>query len=290
MMGFSEGGALQVAGEWKRGTTGLGLSYGGMVCEDPKELVGKAFEAQLKGWVRALGNYWEQQGPAVGPDGQAAVENLQTLLGNFGYKVKRIGDDFRMHGSGDYTLLDIDGQVVQKMRGHSLNTQHFAVDSKEPAPGEHATLAPAKKPAGAAMLDQIRAGGLVEVAKTTFYLKEATVGDFKSQGKLAQDQFMPGDKIAVPDRPRGLSAAQFEYPNHATRLIWERRALTLSKQYLAGLEALYAADDGLVDLEDAKQQIQLRIDNCARPPNLPTKTARLLLNKQLKLKIGRAHV
>ena len=133
------------------------------------------------------------------------------------------------------------------------------------------------------MLEQISAGGLVEVAPTTFYLKEATVGDFKSQGKQAQDQFMPGpnDKIAV--RPRGLSAAQFEYPDHATRLKWEKRALTLSKQYLAGLEATYTNEDGMVNLEEAKQQIQLRISNGQGPQNMPPKTARLLLNKQLKL-------
>ena len=233
---------------------------------------------------------WATSGNSLFPlaraQGIAAVAQITSLLDHFGYKVKRIGDNFRLHGSGDYTLKTLDGKVVHKMR-HKLDAQHFGyngIDHQNPKaePGEAVALAPTNIPAHHHARANKRRWPCG--SGPDHILPEGS----HRRGFQVPRQTSPGPVHARSQRQNccatpGPKRCQFEYPDHATRLKWEKRALTLSKQYLAGLEATYTNEDGMVNLEEAKQQIQLRISNGQGPQNMPPKTARLLLNKQLKL-------
>lgn len=93
-----------------------------------------------------------------------------------------------MHGAGNYSLTELDGNVVYKMRGHKLDTQHFSPSGT-----------PVEAP-GRVLLDALRANSSSSSFSTSSkHIKIASLGDFKTKANAG---YLPGDIIVHQTQPQ----------------------------------------------------------------------------------------
>nr|YP_009306430.1 hypothetical protein [Caulerpa cliftonii]AOP19334.1 hypothetical protein [Caulerpa cliftonii] len=142
---------------------------------------------------------------------QTACEKINTLFEHhlqtwlpeayfkhFVVKTKRLGTHFITQNCANYALKNIDGSLTTKIRGYTLDTQHFDGQA-------HFTESSAKH-----LIDSMLTGGArsaLPVSQTTTSMKSATLGDFKYQAKCG---FLPGDFIPCVNTPRLISASQMQ--------------------------------------------------------------------------------
>jgi len=206
------------------------------------------FRKHLKSWVEGFNS-----------------SELTRLVDLFGFKVKRIGTGFVMHGAGNYSLTELDGNVVYKMRGHKLDTQHFSPSGTDARRGTGESLT--------ALRANERSSS--SFSSSSKHIKIASLGDFKTP---SQCRVFAWRYYCAPN-PRGITASSFCYPNETLRNKWERRYQTNSQKYGLGLEAAFLDQQGHYNHQHTMALIDKRISDGLGPPNLTKETRAFFKNR-----------